>query len=244
MDTLCTRLLACCGTRNSGLTTLWIVLLASAPLASAQQTLNATSGSMIDPSDLGASYTVAGPGFSTSGVIDYSDGFLNPLGLPFIPGKLGQLIFYGDTANPNLDMFKLSVDGVPWTYPFGTANDGQASASFQTNSSNLLVSGPGTYFSTFTFFGSLIGAPESVVSANPTLGCEQIQCSSIFMMGGGTVMLDVVPDPLFPGSLEISKATLSFRVPEPSTTSLLLLGIAGLAVLGRRRSRVKLLAAG
>lgn len=232
METLRIPLLACRGTTNR-LTTLLLVLLAGAPLASAQQMFNATSGSMIDPSDLGASYAVAGPGFSTSGVIDYTGFPSNPIDSPFTPGSLGELIFEGDTQNPNLDMFSLTVHGVPWSYPMGTATDGEALASFQTNSSNLLVSGPGTYSSTFTFFGSLVGAPESVVSANPTLGCAQIGCTSISMQGGGIVTFDVVAVPNIPGSLEISKATFTFNAPEPSTASLLVIALAGLAVLGR-----------
>jgi hypothetical protein len=233
MDTLHTLLLALCGTRKNRLTTLLIVFLAGAPLATAQQMFYATSDSMIDPSGLGAAYSAAGPGFSTSGVIDYSGFPLNPIDSPFAPGKLGELIFEGDTGNPNLDMFSLTVHGVPWSYPMGTATDGEAIASFQTNSSNLVVSGPGTFLSTFTFFGSLVGAPESVVSANPTWGCAQIGCTSIFMEGGGTVTFDVVAAPNIPGALEISKATFNFNAPEPSSASLLLIALAGLAVLGR-----------
>lgn len=232
METFRILLLACRTTTNR-LATLLLVLLAGAPLASAQQMFNATSGSMIDPSDLGASYAVAGPGFSTSGVIDYSGFPLNPIDSPFTPGKLGELIFEGDTENPNLDNFSLTVHGVPWSYPTGTATDGEAIASFQTNSSNLVVSGPGTYLSTFSFFGSLVGAPQSVVSANPTLGCDQIGCTSIAMEGGGTVTFAVVAAPNIPGSLEISKATFTFNASEPSTASLLLIALAGLAVLGR-----------
>jgi hypothetical protein len=233
METLRILLLALRGTRTNRLTTLLLVLLTGAPLASAQQMFNATSGSMIDPSDLGASYAVAGPGFSTSGVIDYSGFPLNPIDSPFTTGKLGELIFEGDTANPNLDKFSLAVHGVPWSYPMGTATDGEAIASFQTNSANLLLSGPGTYSSTFSFVGSLVGAPLSVVSANPTWGCAQIECTSISMEGGGTVTFDVVAAPGIPGSFEISKATFTFNAPEPSTASLLLIALAGLAVLGR-----------
>jgi len=214
-------------------TTLVILLLAGAPLANAQQMFSATSGSMIDPSDSGASYAVAGAGFSTSGVIDYRGFPTNHIELPFIPGKLGELIFEGDTETPNLDMFSLTVHGIPWSYPMGTATDGEAIASFQTNSNNLVVSGPGTYSSTFIFFGSLVGAPESGVSANPTWGCAQIGCTSIFMEGGGTVTFDVVAAANIPGSFEISKATFTFNAPKPSTASLLLIALAGLAVLGR-----------
>lgn len=245
MDTLRLLLLACRGTRTNRLTTLLAVLLAGAPLASAQQMFNATTGSMIDPSGLGASYAVSGPGFSTSGVIDYSGVPSNPLDFPFTPGRLGELIFEGDTENPNLDMFSLTVHGVPWSYPMGTGTDGEALASFQTNSSNLLVAAPGTYVSTFTFFGSLVGAPASVVSANPTLGCAQIGCTFISMEGGGTVTFDVVAAPNIAGSLEISKATLTFNAPEPSTGSLLLIALAGLAVLSRgAKSGARALAAG
>ncbi|MBV9726079.1 MAG: PEP-CTERM sorting domain-containing protein [Gammaproteobacteria bacterium] len=241
MDTLRAFLSACAGTRRNGLTTL-VLFLAGAPLASAQQHFTATTGSA-DANGGGVSYTVGGPSFSTSGVIQFDFGA--PIGSdnPFGPGKLGELIFYGDTANPNLDMFSLTVQGVPWSYPMGTPLDGQASVGFTTNSSNLLISGPGAYLTTFTFFESLLGAPESVVSANPTLGCDQIKCSLIGLTGGGTATLDVVPYPGIPGSLEISEVTMTFTAPEPSTTWLLLTGVGGLALLRwRSKPRETLLA--
>ena len=226
MDMLRTMLSVCCVIRRNPLSTL-IAVLAAAPLASAQQPFPATSGSA-DANGDGVSFSVAGPSFSTSGVIEYiGTGLVSPIGpdSPFTPGKIGQLGFFGDTGNPNLDMFSLTVQGVPWSYPTDTATDGQASAGFALNTSNLVISGPGTYSTTFTFFESLVGAPESVVSANPMLGCEQIGCSFISLQGSGTAILDVVPFPDIPGSLEIDGVSMTIKAPEPSTASLFALAL-------------------
>jgi hypothetical protein len=158
------------------------------------------------------------------------------------------LFFQGDTENPNLSM-SLTVQGVPWSFPVGTGSDGRAGVFFQVDE-NLVLSGPGTYFSTFIFTASFFGVPLSVLSAHPGAGCLQLMCTQLFFNGGGSVTLDVVPYPNLPGSLEISKATLNFGVPEPSTMSLLLIALAGLALLGRRvlgghrRSHATVLASG
>lgn len=215
---------------------LLVPLLVGAPLASAQQTFVATSGTMVDPGNgFGPSYSIAGPGFSTSGSIVYQGD--DPASFPFMPGNVGGLNFYGDTENPNLANFSFTVQGVAWAPPNGTPSDGNELVDFRL-AQNLPVSGPGTYFGTFTFQGSLLGAPESIVSANPTLGCGQIACSLISITGGGTAMLDVVSAPNSPGSLEFSEVLFTIKgAPEPSTGSLLLIAFAGLAVVGRRRHR-------
>ena len=47
--------------------------------------------------------------------------------------------------------------------------------------------------------------------------------------------VDVSDDPGVPGYFVVTGGSFTFRAPEPSTTSLLLVGVAGLVVLGRRR---------
>jgi hypothetical protein len=208
-------------------------------LTSAQQVLLATSGSMIDSGDL-VPYSAAGSGFSTSGVIDFQSGIpQNPVPGLFGPGNIGGLIFYGDLQNPNLDNFAFALHGVAWAAPTDVVDGGNAIAEFQL-APDLLVAGPGNYSSTFTFSGSFTGAPASLVSANPTAGCDQLACRTFVINGSGSAMVAVIPAPGFPGSFEISKVTMTFAAAEPSTASLLLLAVGafGLQAWGRvRRER-------
>src|ERR1700746_417738 len=89
-----------------------ILLLAGASVASAQETFNATSGSMvIQFMDDTEPFPVAGPEFSASGRVAFSEG--NPLDVnPFSAGS-HTLTVVADTENPNLTM-SLSVHGAPW----------------------------------------------------------------------------------------------------------------------------------
>jgi hypothetical protein len=213
-----------------------LMLFVGPSLTSAQQVLFATSGSMVDSGDL-VPYSAAGSGFSTSGVIDFQGGVpQNPVPGLFGPGNIGGLIFYGDLENPNLDNFAFTLHGVAWAAPTNVVDGGNAIAEFQL-APNLFVSGPGSYSSTFTFFGSLIGAPESLVSANPTAGCDQLACMTFVIQGSGSAMVDVVPAPGVPGSLEISEVTMTFAAPEPSTASLLLLAVGALGFQAWARVR-------
>lgn len=237
MDKLRIQPVACGGTRVSRLITLVTLLLTGPSLASAQ--FLATSGSMVLQPQLDiAPFTVAGPGFSAGGGMPLLP--VNPLASPFHPGNNG--IFFVEAASDDdfpLLMNGVVVHGVQWVMP--TDGSGFASASFG-DIRNLVFTGPGTYFSTFTYSGEFRG----VLGTNPGGTCLQMQmCSDFFFSGSGTLRYDVVPFPNLPGSLEISKATFTFTAPEPTTTSLLLIAFAGLAVLGlRRRSRATLLPTG
>jgi hypothetical protein len=183
-------------------------------------------------------FTVAGPGFSASGTHRLSP--INPLDFPYPPG-VNTLHIPGTTSDLNLTM-DLTVRGVPFGLPPGP-DGGEAQSIF--HGAPVVLSGPGTFFGTFTYFGSFIGVPLSVISANPGKTCRQLICSSFLIDGGGAVTYDVVPFPQVPGALEISTATFSFQAPEPSTTSLLLVAFAGLAIeAGCRRLRARLCAAG
>jgi len=207
-----------------------ILLLVGASVASAQETFNATSGSMvIQFMDDTGPFTVAGPEFSASGVVDFSEG--NPLDVnPFSAGS-HTVTVVADTENPNLTV-SLSVHGAPWALP-PEPETGVAGVSFTVNT--FVLEGPGTYSSTFDFSGEFIGVPLSVFSANPGEDCSKLMCTRLLFDGGGNVTLDAVPDPNFPGAVDISKVTFTFKAPEPSTASLLLIALAGLAVLWRHR---------
>jgi hypothetical protein len=197
--------------------------------AALSQTFNATNGSIVihflDQTD---AYNIAGPDFSAIGSIAP---FTNPLDSSFSPGPISLLIL-GDSQEPSLSM-SLTLRGVPWSLPMGTAVDGVAIAQFYTNNS-LVLTGPGIYSSTFAFTGSFYGAPTSVVSGNPGAGCMIITCTRFFFNGGGTLELDVVPYPGTPGALEVRQAAFTF-VSTPSTLPLMLLGLAALGFQARTR---------
>jgi hypothetical protein len=214
--------------RTLSLAVLWAFLCVS---AFAQTTFNATSGSMvIHPGDQGVPYTVGGADFSASGnIVGPAD---NPLDSPYFPGLSNSLLITGDSASGFFDM-SLTVRGVPWSYPVGTTADGQAIARFLTLDSGLTH--PGIFSFPFDFEGSFRGRPTS--AAPPGVGCDVIMCTTLDFFGGGTVTLDVVPDPNFPGLLDISQASYTFMAPTPSTVSLMLLGLAALGCQAWARMR-------
>jgi len=212
---------------------LFTLILAGSSLAVAQE-FTATTGFVLDNSDQ-VSYTISGPDFSTTGVMDFS----NPppenlLGNPNPPGSLA-FILPADTENPNLSVSSMIVQGVPWALPTEGPNPGVAEVGFATG--NFFITGPGTYSGTFTFNGDFLGVPLSVLSANPGADCQQLMCTALFFTGGGSVSLDVVPAPNLPGSFEVSEAAFTFETPEPSTTALLLLGFAALGFQAWSRMR-------
>jgi len=205
--------------------TVSILLLWGPSLASAQFT--ATSGTVVDNSDQ-VPYAIAGPGFSTSGVMAFSEAPpINLLNSPMVPATY-SFILEADTENPNLSVSSMIVHGVPWALPSasGIPNPGTALVEFTTG--NFIITGSGTYTGTFTFNGAFFGVPLSVLSAKPGADCVQLVCTELFFGGGGTVRLDVGPALNLPGSFEISQATFTFQAPEPSTTVLFLAGLAAL----------------
>src|SRR5262249_23229134 len=106
------------------------------------------------------------------------------------------------------------------------------------------ITHPGTYHGTFSFNGEVDMAPLSAVLANPKAGCFTnpvfLPCSLEGFQGEGTLTIDFVAGGN--GQFDADQATLTFTTPEPSTTSLLLLGVAGLVVSAVcRRSRATLL---
>ncbi len=207
-----------------------VLALIATPSFAQGTALNVTSGSMVatDQDFSGVPYAFAGSGFSASGMFA-TDGFttLGPAN-PLLPGP-AFLSLQAGTGTADLIM-SLTVHGVLLVLPIGAP----AGAGFSTD---FVLTGPGTYTSPFTFTGSFLGAPQSVLSSNPTAGCDVIACTQFSFTGGGIVKIDVVPDPNAQGFFDISQASFTFKAPEPPTMALLLLGFAGLAAVGYGRKR-------
>lgn len=225
MDTL--RILLTCGLRMERLITL---LLLAPGLACAQQMFNITSGSpiVLQAFQDVPTFTIAGNGFS--GEVSFGVSF-NPLDEPLISDNTSQTLNMGVTIN-----------GVPWTdAPFDPMGGG-AVAFFRWRATEP-INGAGMYLGQFNFFASYSGAPLAEYIANGPLQCTNI-CQTLDFNGSGTATLDVTPFPNIPGVL-VTEATLTFKAPEPSTTSLLLIAIAGLAAMScRRRCRATLVPVG
>jgi hypothetical protein len=216
------------------------LLFLSPALASAQQPctpapceiFTVTSGSMVFTGP-GAEFTLAGPGFSATGVIDPQQNPLDEL-FEFYTGPR-PLIIAGGTEGGSGFLSPI-VNGVPWSTPLSgaTLDGGNSYATFGADINPL--PGPGTYTQAASFSGGFYGAPASVVSANPNLGCATgIACTNFYFAGSGTITFDAVPvtsGNVPPGAFQIQNATFSFGpstgVPTPSTVALLSLGLAAL----------------
>jgi hypothetical protein len=192
--------------RACGSRILLVLLLASPSLADAQcQFFVATSGGIsLDAVHTSSDFYVAGPLFTMDGTLSF-----NPLLVPtdgLAEGSDFSLTLYGDSF-ANLTRFDVGVDDIVF-----------ANVSF--GADDISIPGPGIYKTPFFF--------ESDVRSS-------LEGDFVFF-GVGSITYDVVPTDT-PGIVNILSAnytiTNPFKVLEPSTASLLLLGFAGL-VLGRR----------
>jgi hypothetical protein len=195
----------------------------------------ATSGTTVV--DFIFPFNFAGNGFSASGELTQWGNLQSPFTVTFLGyGSSYDASIYGSTDNL-ITQFELTVNGVPWGIPAG----GDAQVFF---SAVLPVDGTLMIERPCSFEGSFTGAPEPFA---PGLGCDVLKCETLNFRGGGIVTYDMWPflgGP--PNSFTVVQETFQFGVvPEPSTASLLLVGFAGLAVMGRRRkSHTTLLPAG
>jgi len=125
---------------------------------------------------------------------------------------------------PPGEPYSLLIGGTQYTDPDMSAGHAPM---FGATFSNL--SGPGVFSTPFqmeeTYFNAQTTCPITIC---PILGVE----------GFGILTVTAIPYPGFPGLLQLEDPKFVFTTPEPSTASLLVLGFAGLAALGRRRQRV------
>ena len=195
--------------------------------------LDITAGSMSVMADGGAHFNASGPGFTASGGWIFFGGPAPEGAFDISPGRPVS-IFWGENSDDGFTM-SVVVDGFGYNTgdpdPF-EENGRSGSGEFEA-SSNTPITGAGTYKGTF--------------SLDAFLGNDacRTSCKAIDVSGQGIATFHVVPEGST-GLFEVSNATFSFvGAPEPSAASLMLLGVAGLAVLGLRRgSRATLLPTG
>jgi hypothetical protein len=183
-------------------------------------TFDVTNGSMTHFLNGDYPYTIAGPGFSSSG--DITPEIPLDLDSPVGPGSF-TFVVDGNTATYDLAVTSLTVHGVP-------LDTSQASALSAFSTTVVFGAHPGTYHSPFTFFGVFVECDPTTCTGEPSTGAVKYS-------GSGVVTWNLVPDPNFPGSFDISKATFTFKAPEPSTASLLLIafGVLGFSAWTRMR---------
>ena len=179
-----------------------------------------------------ANFTAAGPDFSTAGGFDSRSFPPAPIGIdfPIAFGDSFEVLFDAGTAGA-LRSMSLTVGGVPWAIPPGP--DGGSAFVFVESQPSSPITGPGPYSAPFVFGAAFFGEPIGEGNGN----CPMISGCPLWVLAGhGTMELNVVPYPSgSPDTFEPVSATFTFNAPEPSSTSLLLIGFAGLAVLSRRR---------
>jgi hypothetical protein len=207
-------------------------LLLSPALASAQVTNGSSFTVTPDTGSFG--FSVSGAGFSSDIFFQFGIGFPNPLPYPISSFSNDALIIGTDTApNGETLTMSLTVNGVPWTIFDGFPVGPQRGIASATLTASGFPNSPGTFSLPFSFSAGYFGAP---VTASAPNGCgDPGVCQQLTFQGSGTGLFTLGPSQVDPTKLGINKATFSFNAPEPSTMALLLLGLAGLAVLGHRR---------
>jgi PEP-CTERM motif len=217
-----------------------VALLLLAPvLARAQDvTIGAiTSGSAaFDYTDPGVTFGVAGSNFTAgAGMFWIGEACCNPLAERIVtPGQSFGAGFGGNSDGGGLfvnisGLDNLTYDGDNPNSVFGSANAGFGIGP-------VVINHVGTYFAPFTFTAGIFGFPAN---SPPGTSCETVVCSIENIQGGGIATLDVVPYPNIPNALLVEHATLTFIAPEPSTTSLMLIALAGLVGWRLARERIR-----
>jgi hypothetical protein len=99
----------------------------------------------------------------------------------------------------------------------------------------------GFYPGTFTFQCLFKGVPAAETMGVNTCVPPFQTCTQWNILGGGTALFDVVPEPpSLPNMFYIAKVTYTFETPEPSTTALFLAGLAVLAFQVRAQAKGRL----
>ena len=172
-------------------------------------------------SDESLSFNIAGRDFSASAMLTDLCCFLPFNELFQSDSDPWSESFAGSTPFP-LAQFALTVNGVPWGIPAG----GDASVLFFADLGVPFPAEASPFSVPFGFQGSFTGAPEPFA---PGLGCDVLNCQTLNFRGGGIVTTFLVRAP--GGQTVVDSQTFTFNAPEPSATSLLLIGFAGLAAL-------------
>jgi len=193
-------------------------------------TLVITSGTMTFDPGVGT-FTVGGQGWTSSGKFgppaDWL-GFDTPFDTP-LPGPWS--FFWQDTSEGppgNLSM-SFTLGGVPWTAPGADTEEGPGNFVAATDISTINITHPGIYHGLGSFEGHFVGVPASVGT------CPPVGCTGWAFFSRGAVLVDVID--AGDVGLVVDKATWTFKAPEPSTTSLLLLALGALGFQGWARVR-------
>jgi hypothetical protein len=216
-----------------------IALLLLAPaMAGAQQTFYVTNGSSFTVTSADTStfeFSVGGNGFSADILFTFGLGAANPLPYPISSFPNGLLAIGADTLpnGENLTM-SLIVNGVPWTIFDGLPVGPQRGVAFAGLNASGFPNSPGTFSLPFSFSANYFGAPATESAPD---GCDTPNaCQQLLFKGSGAGLFTLGPSQVDSNQLGINKATFTFKAPEPSTTALLLIGLAGIAVLACRRA--------
>jgi hypothetical protein len=174
-----------------------------------------------------ADWGASGSGFTTAG----GSGSISKMGSSYpIPYSVGTWSSYSlDNADTTLSM-GLDVHGV--SYFYDPESQTFAGAVFQFEAPGPITH-LGTYTALFSFESNLNGQPSNSftnICTDPSNPCTNWPVN-----GSGTGVIYVSDDPSVADYFDVTGGTFTFRAPEPSTASLLLLGFAGIAVLWRRR---------
>lgn len=172
-----------------------------------------TSGFIDLPSfDSSATFSLSGSGFAVGGF------FAGPPLTPWLVISDCQPCSPGDS---------LPVSGIVVGNDFGPPwgdLDAAGPSVFTVTGIPIILSGPGTYTSSFSFTGSLCGTSTAGPAPDPCTVNLPV------LTGSGQVSVTIVQ---FPDFLESVSATYTFTTPEPSTV--VLTAIAALIFLTRRQ---------
>jgi hypothetical protein len=203
-----------------------LALLVIWPALASAQTYNyqITNGSFIG---LTGVLTFAGNGFTGGG---FSPG-MSTFGPLSLDGWTGSLSWYdADNGDPSTAVWST----IPSITPAPTPPDpAMPSSVLSSMGFTVPVSeyNPGTYTEAFTF-----GANYVVFGMNNQQANYQFD-------GQGFVTFTVIPYPPYPGDpglTELQSAVYTFSAPEPATLGLLIVGLAGVGWLGKRKPRLAL----
>jgi hypothetical protein len=183
----------------------------------------------------GSSPVRGAPAFGLSGI-----GLASPI--PY--GSFADFGFYEHETSGlvmGLCIEELTENCVPWRLPFNVAAAATVIANFE--NFNTPITHAGTYTGDFSLVWSFTGQPATA----PRVCSALTPCTEWQSLGAGVGSFYVSDFPDRPNTFYITGGFFRFQsvLPEPSAASLLLLGFAGLAILGwRRRSRATLIQTG